>query len=269
MGNKLGVIAGSGEFPHYLCGRIRSLGKKCVVAAIAGEAESSLKHRADVFETFPLNNLNGITGFFHEHAIKKVLLSGKIEHRRIFTKKDPRSLMLKIISKGQDQNPVTLISLAIEFLNKQGFEVLDPRPFLSETFCEEGLLNGIKVKKSIASDIEFGWPLVRKIADLDIGQTLVVKNQAVVAVEGMEGTNAVIKRAGQLAGPEAVVLKSGRTSQDPRIDLPAVGLDTVKVCLEAGCTALCIEAGQMPFFQKNEALKLAGSRNLAVLAKNA
>jgi hypothetical protein len=269
MDSKLGVIAGSGEFPYYICMRIQSSGHRCVVAAIAGEADESLQKQADAMQTFSLDDLNGITGFLHDQKVEKVLLAGKIEHRRIFNKGDPRSLMIKIMSKGKDKNAATLISLAIEYLYKQGFDVLDPRPFLSETFCEAGILSGNKIKKPVAADIEFGWPLVRKIADMDIGQTLVVKDQAVVAVEGMEGTNAAIQRAGGLAGPGAVVLKSGRSSQDPRIDLPAVGMDTIKTCLEAGCEALCFEAGTMPFFQKEDSLKLAAGRDLAVIAKNA
>ena len=266
---KLGVIAGSGGFPQYICERIHSQGTKCIVASIADEAEDSLKQLADVHRSFPLHDLNGIISFLHEQQVNKLLLAGKIEHRRILKKSDPRSMMLKMISKGKDKNPVTLISLAIDYLHKQGFEVINPKPFLLDTFCEPGQLSGIKVKKTVAADIEFGWPLARKVADLEIGQTLVVKDQAVVAVEGMEGTNAVIKRGGEVAGTGTVVLKSGRTSQDPRIDLPAVGLDTVKACLASGCSALCIEAGRMPFFQKDEALKLAASRNLTVVARDA
>jgi UDP-2,3-diacylglucosamine hydrolase len=269
MDNKLGIIAGSGEFPHYVCRGIRSLGKQCVVAAIAGEADASLQKEADVFQIFSLDDFNRITGFLHDQQIHEVLLAGKIEHRRIFKKGVARSWGLKMIRKGKDRNPATLISLALEYLRKQDLEVLDPRPFLSETFCAPGFLSGVRLKRTVSADIDFGWPLIRKIADMDIGQTIVVKNLAVVAVEGMEGTNAVIKRAGELAGSGTVVVKSGRTDQDPRIDLPAVGLNTIKACLEAGCAALCFEAGAMPFFQKEEALQLAHHRGLAVITKSA
>ncbi|MFO7867493.1 MAG: UDP-2,3-diacylglucosamine diphosphatase LpxI [Candidatus Aminicenantes bacterium] len=267
MKDKLGMIAGSGEIPPFICDRIHSQGKNCVVAAVNGEARDSLRGKADVFQKFDLDDINGITAFLKNHQITKVLLAGKIEHTRIFKKGDSLSPMMDIIKKGKDRKPATLISLAIEFLNSQGFQIIDPLPFLSGVFCREGRLNDVRVNKTAAADIAFGWPLVRTIADLDIGQTLVVKDKAVVAVEGMEGTTRAIKRAGELAGPGSVVVKSGRSSQDARIDLPAVGINTVEACVGAGCAALCIEAGRMPFFQKEEALKLANSHNLAVLAK--
>jgi len=267
MEQKLGIIAGSGRFPLYICRRIRSEGKTCIVAAVSGEAEEILSEEADIFHEFSLDNLNALTGFLKKHRIKQVILAGKIEPRRTFEKSPPRGLIFKMLQKGKDQRPASLVSLAISFLNRSGFEVMDPSPYLSDTFCPKGRLNGIRIKKRVSDDIEFGWPLARKLADWDIGQTLVVKKQAVAAVEGMEGTNAAIRRGGELAGPGTVVIKISRSSQDPRIDLPAVGMETVKICLEAGCAALCIEAGTMPFFQKEEALERAQKHGLAVLAK--
>ena len=112
----------------------------------------------------------------------------------------------------------------------------------------------------------FGWGIARKLADLDIGQTVIVKGKAIVAVEGIEGTDEAIKRAGELAGKGIVVVKVSRSYQDPRIDLPAVGLETVKSLIQAGGQGLGFEARKIPFFQKGEAISLADDHGVSIIA---
>ena len=121
--------------------------------------------------------------------------------------------------------------------------------------------------RELELDIAFGWEMARNIADSDIGQTVVVKDRAIVAVEGMEGTDETIKRGGRLAGKGTTVVKVSRMSQDPRIDLPAVGLATVQSLVAAKSSVLCFEAGQMPFFQRQEAVCLADAQGIAIIAK--
>ena len=117
------------------------------------------------------------------------------------------------------------------------------------------------------ADIKFGWTVARQIADLDIGQTVIVKEKAIVAVEGMEGTDETIERGGLLAGKGTTVVKVSRTHQDPRVDLPAVGLNTVQSLIDAKSAALCVEANRVAFFQREEAIALAKSNNIVILAK--
>jgi DUF1009 family protein len=121
--------------------------------------------------------------------------------------------------------------------------------------------------RAVLEDIAIGLKVARQAADLDIGQTVVIKNGAVVAVEGMEGTDRAIRRGGRLAGPGFVVVKAGRTSQDMRIDVPAAGLDTVKTLLQAGGVALGIEARRVAFFQKREAISLADSQGASIVVR--
>ncbi|MBN1222376.1 MAG: LpxI family protein, partial [Candidatus Aminicenantes bacterium] len=163
----------------------------------------------------------------------------------------------------------SLIKTVIGLLEAQGITVLDPSPFLASAFCGEGLLSNRKMTGELETDIDFGWKIARRAADLDIGQTIIVKDRAVVAVEGMEGTDDAIERGGLLAGLGTTVIKVSRTHQDPRIDLPAVGLNTIKAMVTAGCAALCIEADRVPLFQKEEALALADAHNIVILAKKA
>ena len=267
MGNTRGIIAGSGEFPSFLIQEVQKRGYRCIVAGIKGEAHGSLEDMADEFSLFDSKQISDLVAFFQTHGVTQSFFAGKVDHRRIFRKKsfDPRLLLL--MAKLKDKSPSQLIRFFIEYLESQGIEVMDPTEMISPLFCEEGILGQRKPIKSIERDMNFGWEKARHLADLDIGQTIVVKDGAVVSLEGMEGTDAAIERAGQLAGEGTVVVKVSRTFQDMRVDLPAVGLSTVNAMIRAGAGALCIEAGRMPFFQKAESLQLADQHNIVVVAR--
>ena len=124
------------------------------------------------------------------------------------------------------------------------------------------------LSQAVEEDVDFGWRMAKKIAELDIGQTVIVKNKAVVAVEGMEGTDEAILRAGRIAGKDSVVVKVCRPHQDPRIDLPAIGLNTVQKLVQSGAGTLCFEAKKMPFFRKQEAVSLAEKHQISILARD-
>ncbi len=144
---------------------------------------------------------------------------------------------------------------------------MDPTSFVASSFCQEGVLTKTKPSPAAEEDIEFDFKIAKNIADLDIGQTVIVKDKAVVAVEGMEGTDEAIKRGGRLAGEETVVVKVSRSFQDARVDLPAVGLNTVKSLVEARSGSLCIEAQSIPFFQKEKAISLADAHRISIIVK--
>jgi DUF1009 family protein len=155
----------------------------------------------------------------------------------------------------------------MDYLAGQGIETVDPLQFLAKAFCAEGVLTDEQPTAWILSDIQYGWPVARKLADADIGQSVLVKHHAVVAVEGIEGTDAAVERAGRLAGAGCVLIKVGRTRQDPRIDLPAVGLETIKSLAKAKAGALCFEADRMPFFHRRQSTALADRNHICIIAK--
>ena len=161
-----------------------------------------------------------------------------------------------------------MIHTAIDYFLKKGIKIIDPTIFLSPYFCRAGVFTKTYPNKQDEEDISFGWDKAKILADQDIGQTLIVKNKIVLAVEGAEGTNETIRRAGDLIGDGFVVIKRTRTHQDPRIDLPGIGLETVKHLVKAGGKILCFEADKMPFFQKDEALELADMNNISILARH-
>ncbi len=267
MEKKIGIIAGSGDIPHFIFKEVEKMGYSPPVVGITGDADPALADSMGKLQWFNLNQVEDIISFFKQNNIDEVLFAGKIDHRRIYKKQGFDAVLFDIFSQSKDRGPTSLIGLAIDFLSKRGIKVLDPTKFLSSLFIDEGILSKVKPSPQVEKDINFGWEKARVLADLDIGQTLVLKDQAVVAIEGMEGTDAAIRRGGQLAGPGTVVIKLSRSSQDPRIDLPAVGVSTVRELIDAECAALCVEAHTVAFFQKDEAVSLADAAGVVITVR--
>jgi len=269
MGRRLGIIAGSGKFPFYFLQEAQNLGYSCVVAGIKGEAENDLENKADVFEWIDIDGIFKLITFFKNQGVNEAVFAGKVDHRKIYKEGKLGKALLGLLAKGKDRSPTAIIETAIGFLYKKGIEIIEPTKFITSAFCDEGILTRKRPSREEDEDIAFGWDIARKIADLDIGQTVVVKDKAVVAVEGMEGTDEAIKRGGLIAGEGAVVVKVSRTLQDPRIDLPVVGLNTVESLVEAKAGALCFEAQYVPFFQREKAVSLADANRISIVAKKA
>jgi hypothetical protein len=226
-----------------------------------------LEDRGGTLAWFGVSEISEIARFFKSHGITDAVFAGKVDPRRIYQKKRLAPAVLRILDRGRDRSAESVIRAAMDFFGRQGIRFISPEPFLAVAMCASGLLSRSEPSASVLADIEWGWERARQLADADVGQCIVVKDKAVVAVEGMEGTDAAIRRGGELAGGGFVAVKVVRTRQDPRIDLPGVGLQTVASLVEAGGEALCFEAGKMPFFQKESALALADRHGIAVLAR--
>jgi len=267
MGTRLGIICGAGDFPFLVCEEAKKRDYFCVIAAIKGYANPSLEDSAEIFHWFGLDDIFELISFFKENNVRKALFAGKIDPRVIYAKEKLAPDTVDMMESGKDKSPTSLLNMAIGFLGSQGITVIDPSPFLASAFCDAGFLTEAKHTDGLKADMEFGWTIARQIADLDIGQTVVVKDKAIVAVEGMEGTDEAIKRGGLLAGDGTTVVKVSRTQQDPRVDLPAVGLITVQSLIEAKSAALCVEAKRVAFLQKDEAIALANVHNIVIFAK--
>ncbi len=267
MGNRIGIVAGSGEFPFLIVEEVRKQGLSPVVAGIIGEAGISLKEETDVFEWIDAGNMLGLVSFFKKNGVKEAVFAGKVNPRAVYRKENLDEASQKILAWTQKRVPSALIQTIIEYMKDQGIQIVDPRQFIAHFFCEVGILTATKPSPDVEEDIEFGWKVARSIADLDIGQTAVVKERTIAAVEGIEGTDQAIRRGGQLAGEGTVVVKVSRTFQDPRVDLPAVGLKTIRSLIDAQSRALCFEAQSMPFFQKKESVSLADAHEIAIVAR--
>ncbi len=267
MGRRIGIIAGSGEFPLLVLHEAQKSGYFSVVAGIKEEAEAGLQEEADEFEWIDVNDVLKLISYFKKNRVNEAIFAGKVDPRVIYNKEKFNSSPLLLLAQVKDKRPSSIINAIIDFMAKEGIEIKDPSAFISSYFCQEGVLTETQPSPDIEEDIAFGWEIAKAIADLDIGQTVVVKNKAIVALEGMEGTDEAIERGGRLAEEGTVVVKVSRSSQDARIDLPAIGLRTVESLVKAGSNALCIEAEKMPFFQKDKAISMANTNGISIVAK--
>lgn len=267
MANQIGIIAGSGEFPFHVLQEAQRSGYKCILAAIKGEAESRLQEKAEAYEWFDVDEVSKMVSYLKKTGVREAVFAGKVDHRLIYRKEisELESLPFDVQSIGR--TPSALLGAVIDYMAKEGIEIKDPMLFLSSLVCEEGVLTQTKLSAELEGDVAFGWDMARKLADLDIGQTVILKDKGVVALEGMEGTDEAIRRGGRLAGEGTVVIKVTRTHQDFRIDLPAVGLQTVRSLAETKGKALCFEAQRMPFFQREEAIFFADAHKISIITK--
>jgi len=250
-----------------LLAEAQKMGYSCIVAGIKQEADTDLRNKVDIFEWVDVGDILNLISFFKRNGVKEALFAGKVDHRKIFTKEKFDEDSQSLLAQGKDRSPTAVLKTIVDFMAKEGIQIMDPTSFISSSFCQESVLTKTKPSPDAEEDIEFGLKIAKNIADLDIGQTVIVKDKAVVAVEGMEGTDEAIKRGGRLAGEETVVVKVSRSFQDARVDLPAVGLNTVKSLVEARSRALCIEAQSIPFFQKEEAISLADAHRISIVVK--
>jgi DUF1009 family protein len=267
MGRRLGIIASSGEIPSLIQEKAAEKGYTCVVAALKGQAVRSALEDVELIQWFNVGDIQEVVFYFKTNSVSEVVFAGKIDPRVIYDKTQFDLSALRILNSAKDKTPTSVIEKVISFFEKQGLSVIDPTPFLLSYFCEKGTLTFTQPSKEMELDIAFGWEIAKNIADSDIGQTVVVRDRTIVAVEGIEGTDETIKRGGRLAGEGTIVAKVSRMRQDPRIDLPAVGLITIQSLVEAKSSVLCFDSGKMPFFQRQEAISLADSHAITIIAK--
>jgi DUF1009 family protein len=267
MGRRIGIIAGSGRFAAAAVSELRRAGFRPAVLAIEGETRPGVKRAADVFAVVKPGELGKALAFFKENEVAEIMLLGKVRPDVVFRPDLMDAKARKLLRGVKERSARALLEAAFGFLEASGLKVLNTASLLEPNFCRPGVLTRKIPSSNLLRDIDFGLRMARRTADLEIGQTLVVKDGSVVAVEGIEGTDMTIRRGGRLAGPGFVVVKAARTNQDLRIDVPAVGLDTVKALVRAGGAALGLEAAKVAFFQREAAVALADAHGAAVVIR--
>ncbi len=253
------LLAGAGKLPQNFVDEANKRGIKVFRVGVKGVTD----HEADVY--LPMGKVGRLVKLLKERGIKKITMLGKFEHRYIYTELlrfDFKALSL--LRRAKDRKPASLIKAFIGMLEEEGFEVFDPKPVLESILANEGKMGNLMPGKSALEDGRFGFGIAKEVAQLDVGQTIVVKDMAVVAVEAMEGTQETIKRAGKLAGKGCRVVKVARKEQDFRIDVPTVGEDTLKAMKSIKADTLFLEAGKVFIIDKPSFLSLADSYGIAV-----
>jgi len=265
---RIGLIAGRGAFPINFAQAARRSGHHVTALAVEGFASPELAETVDEIHWLGVGQVDTLIRLCHENNISHLALAGKIDHVTVFNLGSVESRAVRILQRLSDRKAESIVRALIQELESENIRVLDSSLFLESLLPAQGLLTKNRpVRAREQQDIEFAWPLAREVARLDIGQSVVAKDGVIVAVEGVEGTDEAIRRAGQLAGAGTVVVKVSRPRQDFRFDLPVVGLQTVRAMVEAGASALAICAGETLFFDQGEALALAERSDIAVIAR--
>ncbi len=261
---KIGLIAGNGSFPILFADHARRQGEQIVAVALKEEASQDLENHVDTITWLSLGQLGKTLEFFKQNGVTRAVMAGQVKHTQLFRDIVPDLRVVKLLARVANKKAESLLSAVTQEFELEGIQFLSSATYLEHWLCPEGPITKRKPNSTENADIQFGWPLARAIANQDIGQTLVVKNKTVVAVEGMEGTDACIRRAGEIAGPGCVVIKVARPRQDLRFDIPVIGLRTIDSLRHAGAKAIALEAGRTLLLEKEVLVKEADSAHLAI-----
>jgi hypothetical protein len=246
---KLGLIAGNGRFPFLVLDAARAQGHDVTIVAAKEEAfpelnDAAARHGSSI-HWISLGQLGKCVSVLQDGGVTHAVMAGQVKHTKIFSGGIvPDMLFLSVLARLASKNTDGLIGAVANVLRERGIELLDSTALLQPLLAKAGVLTGRAPTDDEQKDFAFGYRMADAIAGLDIGQTIAVKQQAVVAVEAMEGTDEVIARAGHLAGPGVRVVKVAKPKQDMRFDVPVIGVATIAAMRSAGASALSIDAGR-------------------------
>ena len=268
----IGLIAGNSAFPFLVLRAARQMGHDVTVVAIEGEAFPALETLAHelggtTFRWVPLGQLQRCIAALRETGVSRAVMAGQVQHVKLFTDVQPDALMTSVLRSLGAANTDALISGVAAALVAHGIALMDSTAFLADLMARPGVLTTKPPPEDMRNDFEFGYRVADAVAGLDIGQTIVVKNRAVVAVEAMEGTDATIQRAGALAGAGARVVKVAKPSQDMRFDVPVVGVATVAAMQAAGVDGLSIDAGKTLVLDGEAFARAADAAGIVVVGR--
>jgi len=268
---RLGLIAGNGRFPFLIVEAARQMGRPLSVVAIKDEAfpelEAEIRTGDGRLEWIALGQLGKAIKFLKSEGVTEAVMAGQVKHVKIFGDVMPDFTLLSVLMKLKSKNTDALISAVAEVMQEQGITLIDSTALLAPMLAGAGVLTSRAPSETERADIDFGYAMADAIAGLDIGQTIVVKDKAVVAVEAMEGTDAAIARAGSLAGAGCSVVKVAKPNQDMRFDVPVVGIATVDAMRAAGATALSLDAGKALIFDPSAFVAAANDAGIAVIGR--
>ena len=270
---KLALIAGNGRFPFLVLDAARAMGHEVTVIATREEAstglnEAAAKARAAI-HWISLGELGKCITLLKQSGASHAVMAGQVKHTKMFAggiipDATFRSVLMKLVFRNTDG----IIGAVAGVLKDEGIELIDSTLLLQPMLAVAGLMTRRRPAEPEQQDLEFGYGIADAIAGLDVGQTIAVKDRAVVAVEAMEGTDEVIVRAGHLAGPGVRVVKVAKPNQDMRFDVPVVGLATIHAMRAAGATALSIDAGKTLMFERDALIASADEAGIAIVGRD-
>lgn len=262
---KIGIIAGGGQFPLLFIEAARKAGRKVLVIAHKGETSREVADAADDVCWVKLGQLGKVVSWFKKQGVAETVFLGTITKTKIFRDVLPDLKGLSLWNKIDAKQDDAILRAVARALEEEGIAVRESTMYLQHLLFPEGILTRKKLSKSQKADVEFGWKHARAIGALDIGQCVVVRDCTVLAVEAIEGTDATIRRGGELGREKAVVVKVKKPGQDFRFDLPATGVKTIDSLSSVSGAVLAVEAGQALLFDREETVRAADSAGIVIV----
>ena len=265
-GGRIGIVAGSGYLPLHVAKRLSSLGEKIYVAGLQGAADPSLDRPEWETAWYDVYSLGILMEGLVQAGVRKVVLAGRVGHEEIYRTSEFDEVLKDLLCNLKDHRPATILGGMVDLFTKHGFEVLPLIEVAPDLLPVTGRLAGPPVKPGQIRDIQLGWRIARIIADQDIGQAVVVKDGAVVAVEAMEGTDKTIERALRVSGGDITVVKLAASHHDFRYDVPTVGPDTISRLGDAGSSLIAVEAGRCFLLDPDQISTLCADSGITLIS---
>jgi UDP-2,3-diacylglucosamine hydrolase len=263
----LGIIAGNGVYPRLLADAARKAGIQTIVAAaFSDETDPVLAKHVDEIEWLRVGQLSKLLKFFQAHKIHHVVMAGQIAPKNLFDLR-PDWKALLVLAKLKQRNAESIFAAIANELAGIDVELMPATSFLEGSLAPPGLIAGAKPSRRENEDIDFGWKIAKEMAGLDVGQTVIVKNGTVLAVEAFEGTNDAIKRGGALARKGAVMIKVAKPNQDMRFDVPVIGVETIRIAADAKLRVIAVESGKTLLLERDAIVNLADGAGISIFAR--
>lgn len=262
----IAILAGNGVYPETFVAAARKAGvKKLVAAAFTNETKPELAGMVDAIEWFRVGQMGKMIAFLKKQGVTQAVMMGQIAPKNLFDlRPDLRTLFA--LAKLKQRNAETLFGAIADELAKDGIILLPATTFLEDLMPGPGHVAGPQIKKRRHEDAEYGFQIAKESSRLDIGQTVVVKNGTVLAVEAFEGTNEAIKRGGMLGRGGATMVKVSKPNHDMRFDVPVVGPDTIRTAVGAGVDLIAIEANKTLILNRTEVFDLCREVKVSIVA---
>jgi len=265
MKRMIGLIAGNGQLPQVVASNIRAAGHQLIAIGHLGETRKDLKNYVDTLKWVHIGELGKIIDLLLEEGVKSALFIGGVSKRHFFSKARPDDRALRVLSRLRNKKDDSILRAIAEEVESAGIRVESPLLFLQENMALKGCWTERKPTGREENDIFFGWRIAKSVGRLDLGQSVVVKDQIVLAIEAIEGTDETVRRGGLLGRGDVVVVKVCKPKQDLRLDLPVIGPETVKILKVARASALAVEAGKTIVIDKERVIREADRSHLCLM----
>lgn len=264
----LGLLAGIGHLPVDVAQSAKKLGYKVVAIAVVADTDPELPENADVFYTINVGKVGKILQTLKQHDVKNVTMIGKVTKEVLYKNgvMIPDLTTIRVLASLPDRKDDTIMNAIVKLIEDEGMHVMDQTVLIQPLLPEPGVLTKRKPTEQEWEDMRFGFRMAKELGRLDIGQTVVVKNRAVMALEAIEGTDACILRGGFLGKGGVVVAKTAKPAQDNRFDMPSVGTTTLTSMIHAGATGIVIEAGRTLLVDRKRTLAMAEEKGITIVS---